>query len=112
VEDSDFGPMLYAAGGQAVYLFDLEATTDPRCYDQCAVAWPPVLTEGDPIAGPGVRSALVDTVERTDGTIQVTYAGQPLYFYAHEGPWQVLCHDFTDFGGTWFVVQPDGHAAS
>jgi hypothetical protein len=41
----------------------------------------------------------------------VTYGGHPLYFYAHEDPWQVLCHDFADFGGTWFVVQPDGDAA-
>ena len=50
-------------------------------------------------------------VERRDGSRQVTYAGHPLYFYAHEDPWQVLCHDFVEYGGTWFVVQPDGDAA-
>ena len=48
---------------------------------------------------------------RQDGTTQATYGGHPLYFYAHEDPWQVLCHDFEDFGGTWYVVQPDGEAA-
>ena len=46
-----------------------------------------------------------------DGTTQVTYAGHPLYFYAHEEPRQVLCHDFEEFGGIWHVVQPDGEAA-
>jgi predicted lipoprotein with Yx(FWY)xxD motif len=110
--DSDFGTMLYGADGQAIYLFDLEDSTRPRCYDECADAWPPVLTTGDPVAGRGVRSALLGTVERRDGTRQVTYAGHPLYFYAHEDPWQVLCHDFEDFGGTWYVVQPDGAAVA
>ena len=111
VEDSDFGPMLYAEDGQAIYLFDLESTSAPRCYDECAEAWPPVLTEDDPLAGQGVDAGLIGTTRRTDGGIQLTYAGHPLYFYAHEDPWQVLCHDFTDFGGTWYVVQPDGDPA-
>jgi predicted lipoprotein with Yx(FWY)xxD motif len=112
VADSEFGPMLYSSSGQAIYLFDLEDSPDPRCYDECAIAWPPVLTEGEPPAGRGVRRELLDTVERADGSHQVTYGGHPLYFYAHEDPWQVLCHDFADNGGTWFVVRPDGDAAT
>jgi predicted lipoprotein with Yx(FWY)xxD motif len=111
VDDSEFGRMLYASSGQAIYLFDLESSSLPRCYDACAAAWPPVLTKRDPGAGQGVRQGLLGTVERADGTHQVTYGGHPLYFYAHEDPWQVLCHDFGDFGGTWLVVRPDGEAA-
>ena len=34
-----------------------------------------------------------------------------LYFYAHEGKYQVLCHDVVEYGGRWLVVQPDGHPA-
>ena len=111
VDDSDFGPMLYSAEGQAIYLFDLEDSPRPRCYDDCAVEWPPVLTDGEPVAGRGARTRLLGTVGRDDGTTQVTYAGHPLYFYAHEGPHEVLCHDFFEFGGTWYVVQPAGSAA-
>jgi predicted lipoprotein with Yx(FWY)xxD motif len=111
VDDSEFGPMLYSAKGQAIYLFDLEDGPRPRCYDECAEAWPPVLTTGDPVAGRGVHAGLLGTVQREGGATQVTYAGHPLYFYGHEGLWQVLCHDFEDFGGTWFVVQRDGAAA-
>jgi predicted lipoprotein with Yx(FWY)xxD motif len=103
--------MLYGADGQAIYLFDLEDTSRPRCYDECAAAWPPVLTRGEPVAGQGSDPSLLGTTARADGSTQVTYGGHPLYFYAHEDPWQVLCHDFADFGGTWFVVQPDGEAA-
>jgi predicted lipoprotein with Yx(FWY)xxD motif len=112
VEESEFGPMLYGADGQAIYLFDLESSEEPRCYDECAEAWPPVLTKGQPVAGKGVDAGLLGATRRSDGSTQVTYAGHPLYFYAHEDPWQVLCHDFADFGGTWFVVTRDGDPAS
>ena len=43
-----------------------------------------------------------------DGTRQVTYAGKPLYFYAHEGPGQVRCHNVNADGGRWWVIGPDG----
>jgi predicted lipoprotein with Yx(FWY)xxD motif len=54
-----------------------------------------------------VRQALLGTIRR-EGRLQVTYAGQPLYFYAHEGPNQVLCQDVDEFGGTWLVVKGSG----
>jgi predicted lipoprotein with Yx(FWY)xxD motif len=103
--------MLFDRTGQAIYLFDLETTSRPECYDACAEAWPPVLTKGDPVAGQGLDSALLGTTERRDGTVQVTYNDHPLYFYAHEGKHEVQCHDIFLNGGTWYVVQPDGDAA-
>ncbi len=111
VAGSEFGAMLYAASGQAIYLFDKEDGTRPECYGACAAEWPPVLTDGEPRGLRGARQELLGTTERRDGSVQVTYGGHPLYFYAHEDPWQVLCHDFVEYGGTWFVVQPDGDAA-
>lgn len=111
VADSDFGPMLFAASGQAIYLFDKEEGPRAECYGRCAAAWPPVLTEGEPRGVRGARPGLLGTIERRDGGRQVTYGGHPLYFYAHEGPWQVLCHDVVEYGGPWLVVQPDGDAA-
>ena len=111
VGDSDFGPMLYDDTGQAIYLFDVETTAEPRCYDACAAAWPPVLTDGRPVAGDGVDPALLGTTERSDGRRQVTYNDHPLYFYAHEGKHEVLCHDVFLNGGNWYVVQPGGEAA-
>lgn len=109
--ESDFGPMLYDGAGQAIYLFDVETTSEPRCYDECAEAWPPVLTTGDPIAGAGVESSMLGTTERADGTVQVTYNDHPLYFYAHEGAGEVKCHDVFLNGGNWYVVQPGGDPA-
>ena len=111
VADSEFGPMLFATSGQAIYLFDKEEGPRAECYGACAADWPPVLTDGEPHGVRGARQGLLGSTERRDGSVQVTYDGHPLYFYAHEDPWQVLCHDFVEYGGTWFVVQPDGDAA-
>jgi predicted lipoprotein with Yx(FWY)xxD motif len=111
VGDSDFGPMLFDDTGQAIYLFDIETTSEAKCYDECAVAWPPVFTDAAPVAGDGVDTTLLGTVERADGRLQVTYNDHPLYFYAHEGKHEVLCHDVFLNGGNWYVVQPGGDAA-
>jgi predicted lipoprotein with Yx(FWY)xxD motif len=105
---SDFGPMLFDATKQAIYIWEREESTSPECYDDCAQAWPPVLTDGAPTASGEVDSALLGTTNRRDGTIQVTYNLHPLYFYAHEAPGQVKCHNVSTHGGLWWVVNPDG----
>ena len=104
--------MLFDEPGQAIYLFDKETAGRPDCYGDCAVAWPPVLTTGTPQAAGDARADLLGTVPRDDGSTQVTYAGHPLYYYAHEAPGQVLCHDVVEFGGRWLVVTPEGTAAA
>jgi predicted lipoprotein with Yx(FWY)xxD motif len=108
LDDSEFGSMLFGSDGQAIYIFESDRRNETVCYGECAEAWPPVYSEGAPRAGNGVRAALLGTVERRDGRTQVTYAGKPLYFYAHEDPGQVLCHNVDLNGGLWWVVGPDG----
>ena len=104
IAPSDFGQMLFDAKNQAIYIWESEESSTPECYDDCAEAWPPVLTDGAPQATGDLRGDLLGTTQRSDGTTQVTYGGHPLYFYAHEDPGQVLCHDVDDYGGTWLVV--------
>jgi predicted lipoprotein with Yx(FWY)xxD motif len=108
--DSPFGQMLFDDRGQAIYLFEPEADGRPACYGECETAWPPVLTKGEPVAQAGLRQGLLDVVERRDGSRQVTYGGWPLYFYAHEDPGEVLCHDVVLNGGLWLAVGADGRA--
>jgi predicted lipoprotein with Yx(FWY)xxD motif len=112
IAGSDFGPMLFDRSGQAIYLFDKEATNTPQCYGACAKAWPPVLTSGLPRGSGAVRDSLLGTTRRRDGARQVTYAGHPLYFYAHEGKNEVLCHNVSEFGGLWLVVTAKGEPAA
>jgi predicted lipoprotein with Yx(FWY)xxD motif len=108
---SPFGTMLFDASNQAVYIWEVETSSTPQCYDDCEVAWPPVLTDGAPVAAGEVRADLLGTVPRSDGSTQVTYNGHPLYYYAHEAPGEVKCHNIATHGGMWWVVQPDGNRA-
>lgn len=105
---SDFGRMLWAPERQAIYMFENDGPNQSRCYGRCAKAWPPVLTAGRPRAGRGVDRDLLGTTRRRNGDRQVTYAGRPLYTYAHEGRGEVLCHDVALNGGYWWVLDPAG----
>jgi len=109
--DSQFGRILFDSKRQAIYLFDKETTSRPRCYGACAEAWPPVYANGKPRLGKGLNKSLLGTVERRGGRKQITYGGHPLYYYAHEGPGQVLCHDVEEFGGLWLVLKRSGKPA-
>ena len=108
LQDSDFGPMLFDSNKQAIYEFERDGRNKTVCYGECAEAWPPVFSEGEPRAGKGVRASLLGTIKRRDGRAQVTYAGKPLYFYAHEDPGVVLCHNVNLNGGYWWVIGADG----
>jgi predicted lipoprotein with Yx(FWY)xxD motif len=106
--DSDFGRMLFDSQKQAVYIFERDEQNKSNCYEECAEAWPPVFAKGEPQAGSGVKASLLGTTKRRDGKLQVTYAGKPLYYYAHEGPGEVKCHNVNLNGGFWWVVGADG----
>ena len=81
-----------------------------------SVLWPALLTNGAPIAGPGVNHSLLGTVTRTDvlsgaSVQQVTYAGLPLYrFFLDETPGETdganLFDPVTSPTGTWYLVEP------
>lgn len=109
---SDFGEVLWGLERQVVYIWELEPSDTPECYGDCAAAWPPVLTEGDPVAEGKVDEELLGTTKRDDGTTQVTYNGHPLYYYAHEGPGEVKCHNIETHGGLWWVITPAGDRAA
>src|SRR5688500_9870655 len=68
---SEFGPGLRGPNRQAIYVFQRDPYERSRCYGACARAWPPLLTRGAPIAGPGVRKGLLGTIRRRSGTLQV-----------------------------------------
>jgi len=104
---SRFGRMLFDTRGQAIYIFQRDRRNESRCFGECARLWPPVYTKGTPRAGSGVRKSLLGSIRRGKRR-QVTYNGKPLYFYAHEGPGQILCHEVFLNGGLWWVIGPNG----
>jgi predicted lipoprotein with Yx(FWY)xxD motif len=108
--DSQFGAVLFDGDNQAIYYFEPERNSKPKCYGTCAKAWPPVLTDGEPEATGDARQRLLGTTARRDGSVQVTYDGRPLYYYANESPGELRCHNIFHEGGLWLAVQPDGAA--
>lgn len=109
---SEFGPVLWGPDRQVIYIWEKELTATAECYGDCAAAWPPVLTTGKPIATGEVEAAMLGTTTRRDGSTQITYNGHPLYYYAHEGPGEVKCHDVATHGGLWWVITPAGQRAA
>jgi predicted lipoprotein with Yx(FWY)xxD motif len=108
IRDSEFGQMLFDSRRQAIYVFENDRRQRTVCYGECAAAWPPVLTEGEPVAGRGVDADLLNTIRRRNGARQLTYAGRPLYYYANEKRGEVRCHNVNLNGGLWWVVGPSG----
>jgi predicted lipoprotein with Yx(FWY)xxD motif len=109
---SQFGRVIADRRGEAFYLFDKEKGKRSRCYGECAVAWPPVLTKGKPRAGNGTDADLLGITQRRNGKLQATYNGHPLYYYKDDEPGRILCHNVDEFGGLWLVVNPRGNAVS
>jgi predicted lipoprotein with Yx(FWY)xxD motif len=112
VHGSQYGDVLFDGKGFVLYLFTKDKPSKSRCNGNCAEAWPPYIKKGKLNAGDGVEASALGTTKRKDGSKQVTYYGHPLYYYEHDDkPGQILCHDVTEFGGDWLVVQPDGQPA-
>jgi predicted lipoprotein with Yx(FWY)xxD motif len=104
--DSSLGTILTGADGRTLYVFMNDTDGASTCYDDCAANWPALVTDGDPVAGQGTDASLLGTTERTDGTVQVTYANQPLYFFG--GDQQPGDTNGQEIGDVWYVVSPDG----
>jgi len=100
------GTFLADADGRTLYLFTADSPGTSACTGTCLDVWPPLLTDGEPLAGGSVDPTLLGTLTRSDGTVQVTYAGWPLYRYVLDQ----TAGDVTGQGadGMWFVVSPAG----
>jgi predicted lipoprotein with Yx(FWY)xxD motif len=102
------GEVLVDSEGHTLYAFSGE-----ECEGTCAKAWPPLIDEtGEPQPSNGTSAARLGTVERPDGTTQVTYAGQPLYrFGGDKAPGEANGDGESAFGGTWSALKGNGEPA-
>jgi predicted lipoprotein with Yx(FWY)xxD motif len=109
--NSAHGQILVDGKGITVYLFVADTGTSSTCYTSCATIWPPVLTDGAPQAGPGADKSLLGTTTRTDGKVEVTYAGHPLYyFFKDKAAGDTTGQGINGFGALWWVMSPSGAA--
>ena len=109
--NAKLGQLLVDDKGMTVYLFVADTGTASTCYTSCASIWPPVLTNGAPQAGTGADASLLGTTTRTDGKIEVTYAGHPLYYFVQDkAAGDATGQGVNGFGGLWWVLTPSGAA--
>lgn len=102
--------VLTNAKGFTLYWFAPDTSTTSKCNGSCATFWPPV--KGPATAGAGVTGKLA-TITRSDGSVQATYNGHPLYTYGGDkAPGQATGNGLNASGGVWHEVTVSGAAPS
>ncbi|WP_156725124.1 SCO0930 family lipoprotein [Streptomyces apocyni] len=110
-DSKKLGKVVTDSAGLTLYRFDKDTAEPPKsnCEGDCAKAWP-VVAADDVKAPPGVDVALIGSVERADGTEQLTIAGWPMYRYAQDK--KAGDAKGQGVGGTWYAAAPDGKKAA
>ncbi|HWX10209.1 MAG TPA: hypothetical protein VNY33_09530 [Gaiellaceae bacterium] len=109
IAKSPLGRIIVDAKGLTLYDFVQDKGMMSTCYGACAALWPPLITNGKPIAGPGVHASLLGTTKRKDGKLEVTYGGRPLYYFVSDTkPGQTTGQGITQFGAPWWVLSAAG----
>ncbi len=92
--------------GLTLYWFAPDTPAKSVCNGSCAAYWPPVKGPVTLSAGVGGR---VGTIKRTDGSLQATYNGHPLYTYVGDsGPGKATGNGLNLNGGLWYEVKVPG----
>jgi|tagenome__1003787_1003787.scaffolds.fasta_scaffold20909556_3 predicted lipoprotein with Yx(FWY)xxD motif len=108
-KETRYGRILVDGQDMTIYVAEKDnADFESTCTGPCMKVWPPLFTNGQVTAGPGVNSAWLGTIGRSDGLTQVEYNGWPLYHYARDAaPGDVKGQGVTAFGTRWYVLDAD-----
>jgi predicted lipoprotein with Yx(FWY)xxD motif len=109
VRTTSLGKVLADRSGRTLYLFEKDRRGKSACAGSCVSFWPPLTTGAKPRAGAAVKASLLGMIRRSDGRMQVTYRGHPLYrFSLDKRPGQTNGEGLDDFGAHWYAVSPAG----
>ena len=104
--DANLGKFLVDGKGMALYMFTKDEPDKSNCNEGCLKAWPPLVSEMSPKAGPGVDASLIGTGTLPDGSKIVTYNKMPLYYWVQDkNPGDITGQDNNK---VWYLVAPDG----
>ncbi len=100
------GTVVTDGTGYTLYWFSRDTPTSSACDEVCIPEWPPVTGTPKVAAGSTLRGRL-GTFTRSDGVVQATYDGHPLYTFAGDfDPGDVGGNGVVQFGGSWHAVRP------
>ncbi len=102
------------SAGRTLYVLTPETTSHLLCTSaECLQFWPPVTVPSSATklqAGAGVQGH-VAILHRSNGMLQVTLNGLPLYTYANDhASGEANGQGIASFGGTWHAVSASGTA--
>ena len=103
-------PYLVDQEGLTLYLFTIDTQNSgaSACMEDCLAAWPSLIVTTAPAAGEGVDATMPGIITREDGTMQATYNGWPLYYYAEDlAPGDISGQGIND---VWYLVSASGNA--
>jgi predicted lipoprotein with Yx(FWY)xxD motif len=107
VQDATLGAYLAGDGGRTLYVLTKDTPGVSTCSGSCASNWPPfTLPSGDTVVGAAGATQAFGTITRSDGTVQVTYGGAPVYYFA--GDSAAGQTNGQGLNGVWFVVAAGG----
>ena len=99
--------VLTNAKGFTLYSFAPDTSTTSSCNGTCAQNWPP-------LKGPATASGVTGTfgtIKRSDGSVQATFDGHPLYtFVGDTAPGQAKGNGLNIAGGLWHEITTSGTA--
>jgi len=105
------GEFLVDAQGMSLYRFLADTAGVSNCNGTCTQTWPPLpmMVGQSPVAGGDAQQNLMAVITRSDGSLQVSYNGAPLYTYAGDvNPGDTNGQAINSFGNVWYLVKPDG----
>ncbi|MFA5877950.1 MAG: hypothetical protein WC845_01125 [Candidatus Staskawiczbacteria bacterium] len=101
--DSVLGQYLVGPDKKTLYRFTSDSSGISNCYGQCAITWPPFYSDKVVVSDPLSLEDFLPII-RSDGNGQITYKGQPLYYYA--GGNNAGDTNGQGLDGFWFIVNP------
>jgi predicted lipoprotein with Yx(FWY)xxD motif len=104
------GPILVDGSGRSLYLFESDPADKSICTGACTSLWPPLTATANVHATGGAAAGQLGALNRTDGSMQVSYHGHPLYYFAGDHkPGDITGEGLNQFGGSWDVISPAGN---
>jgi predicted lipoprotein with Yx(FWY)xxD motif len=106
------GTVLVTASGRTIYWFAIDTPTKSNCTGSCLTYWPPVTGKVTAASGVSLPHTF-GTITGSNGKVQATYDGHPLYTYAGDtAPGQVNGNGKNLSGGLWWAMTPSGSKPS
>jgi len=104
IATNKLGNYLVDGTGNTLYWYTKDKVNTSACTGGCIKAWP-AFTADSVVVPSALNASDFGTINRTDGTGQVTFKGYPLYYWAKDK----MRGDVTgqNMAKVWFVIDPE-----